>query len=404
MKNLSKAALGILTSVGGYLEVGSTGTAIQAGAMFRFQLLWALVLGTICIAFLVEMSGRLAAVSRHTLAGAVRERFGFHFDVVPLVAQAIVDLLVLASEIAGVSLALELLTGVGLPWWGIPVAGATWLILWKGTFSLVENGTAILGLVTLCFVLAAVKLHPPVLPVLHGVLPTLPTHDHAHYGFMAVSIIGATISPYLVTFYSSGAVEDKWDESHIKPNRMVAGGGMAFGSLVAMSVLVVAALVLEPRGIRIDAYEQAAGMLTPVFGHWGKPLFAVALGIGCLGAALELALDGSYLVAQKLGWNWSENAKPHKAARFALVYTVLLLVASVPTLFGAEPLALTNFSMALSVLALPFVTVPLLVIMNDRRYLREHTNGTVTNVAVVVIIGLSFLLALIAIPLEILGG
>ncbi|WP_442940606.1 hypothetical protein [Nostoc sp.] len=33
----------------------------------------------------------------------------------------------------------------------------------------------------------------------------------AHYLYLAVGILGAVISPYLFYFYSSGAVEDKWD-------------------------------------------------------------------------------------------------------------------------------------------------------------------------------------------------
>ena len=46
-------------------------------------------------------------------------------------------------------------------------------------------------------------------------MPSLPQHDSARYWFIAVSILGATISPYLFLFYSSGAVEDKWDESYL---------------------------------------------------------------------------------------------------------------------------------------------------------------------------------------------
>jgi hypothetical protein len=62
-------------------------TAAQAGAGFGFQLVWAILLGTIAIAFIVEMAGRfVAAVSRHTLSDAIRERFGFDFFVWPLVA------------------------------------------------------------------------------------------------------------------------------------------------------------------------------------------------------------------------------------------------------------------------------------------------------------------------------
>ena len=115
MKKLASVGLGILTSVGGYLEVGSMGTALQAGAAFRYSLLWALALGTICIAFLCEMTGRLAAVSHHTVVAAVRERFGLSFQIWPLGAQVIVDLFVLASELGGAALALKLVTGVPLP-------------------------------------------------------------------------------------------------------------------------------------------------------------------------------------------------------------------------------------------------------------------------------------------------
>src|SRR6059058_1420815 len=100
-KQILQITLGIVTSVGGFLEVGSIATAAQAGAMFRFQLIWPIALGTLCLIFLIEMSGRLAAVSHHPLPAAVRERFGFNFFVVPLLAETIIDFLVLASEIGG---------------------------------------------------------------------------------------------------------------------------------------------------------------------------------------------------------------------------------------------------------------------------------------------------------------
>ena len=95
MKSLTKIGLGILTSVGGYLEVGSIGTAIQAGAAFRFSLLWTIALGTICIAFLTEMTGRLAAVSHEPVVAAVRKRFGIRVHLWPLTTQVVIDLLVL---------------------------------------------------------------------------------------------------------------------------------------------------------------------------------------------------------------------------------------------------------------------------------------------------------------------
>jgi Mn2+/Fe2+ NRAMP family transporter len=404
MKKIFEIALGIVTSIGGFLDVGAIATAAEAGSEFSFQLIWAIILGTICVIFLVEMSGRLAAVSKHTLAAAVRERFGFNFYVIPLFAEIAVDFLVLAAEIGGVCIALQLLTGISFQWYALPVAFAIWLLLWKGTFGIIENGISLLGLITLVFVVATFKLHPSLTQIGAGLLPTLPQQDTPHYLYLAVGILGALISPYLFYFYSSGAVEDKWDESHVGVNRAVAGLGMSFGSIVSLGVLIVAALVLKPKGIQVDSYEQAALMLTEPFGYWGFVLFAASLGIACFGAALEVSLDTAYIVAQAFGWNWGENLKPKDAARFSLVYTVFVFLASLLIVFGIDPLQLTLFSMAITAVILPPVIIPFLVLMNDKLYVGKYRNGWISNSVVIFTIVLTFVLAIVAIPLEIIGG
>jgi Mn2+/Fe2+ NRAMP family transporter len=403
MKNLTKIGLGILTSIGGYLEVGSMGTAIQAGAAFRYDLLWAIALGTICIAFLVEMTGRLAAVSHHSVVAAVRKRFGIRFQIWPLLSQIVVDLLVLASEIGGASLALELATGYSFRIFVIPVAALVWALLWFATFGAIEHSVAVLGLVTLSFSVAAWWLQPDWAAVRHGLMPHRPAHDAAQYGYLAVGILGATISPYLFSFYSSGAVEEEWRKEDLMPNRIVAALGMGFGSLVAMSVVVVAAVVLAPRGIEGEMYQQAATMLSLPLAHWGFRLFWLSLFIGCVGAALELALDVSYIVGQTFGWAWSENQPPGDEARFAVGYTLAIAFATTPSILGIDPLKLTMFSMAVTVVVLPILIGPLLVVMNDEQYLEQYTNGWITNGAVVAIVALAFVLAAVAIPLQLMA-
>ena len=210
MKRILDLTLGIVTSIGGFLEAGSIITAVQAGAVFGYKLLWTIALGTLGLMLLVEQSGRLSAVTGRTVGDALRERFGISFFILPLVTGLLVSFLVLASEIGGVSLALQMATGISFQWWAMPVAFAGWFLLWKGTFGVVEKGASLLGLVTIVFVVAALKLHPAWGHVTAGLLPTAPDHDRARYWYIAVSIIGASISPYLYMFYSSGAVEDGW--------------------------------------------------------------------------------------------------------------------------------------------------------------------------------------------------
>ena len=45
MKKALEITLGIVTAVGGFLEMGSVATAAQAGAAFGYDLLWAILLG-----------------------------------------------------------------------------------------------------------------------------------------------------------------------------------------------------------------------------------------------------------------------------------------------------------------------------------------------------------------------
>ncbi|MFB2605642.1 divalent metal cation transporter, partial [Rhizobium phaseoli] len=58
MKKLLQISLGIVTSVGGFIETGQIATSSQAGAAYGFSLLWPIVIGTICLIFLIEMAGR----------------------------------------------------------------------------------------------------------------------------------------------------------------------------------------------------------------------------------------------------------------------------------------------------------------------------------------------------------
>ena len=404
MKKLLGIALGIVTSIGGFLDAGSLATSAQAGAAFGYSLLWAVALGTLCVIFLVEMSGRFSAVSQHTITDAMRKRFGFAAYAIPFSAGMLVNLLVLASEIGGACVALELLTGIGFQFWAIPVALALWLLLWLGTFGVIEDGTALLGLITICFIVAVFWLGAEPKELASGFLPTLPPAERPHYLFLAVSIIGATIAPYLLVFYSSGAIEDKWDESYIVPNRVIALIGMLFGGLISMAVIVVAALTLQPHGITVEDYTQAALMLVPAFGKWGFYLFAASLGVACVGAALELSLATAYALAQSFGWNWGEDLKPREAARFTTAYTLFIALSALIVLSGLNPMKLTLFSMALTAVILPLSVVPMLVLMNDKKYVGEHVNGRISNAVVVFIVMLAALMAIVAIPLEIVGS
>jgi Mn2+/Fe2+ NRAMP family transporter len=405
MKSALKVALGIVTGMGGFLDAGTMATSAQAGARFGFRLVWVIALGTLSVIFLCEMLGRFAAVSKHTLADGIRERFGIRYHALPIVSEILLDLAVLAAEVGGMAMAMTLLTGIGFPWWALPMGLVTWLVLWLGKFEAIQDGAALLGLITLCFVYASFKLHPSWHAVAGGLVPTLPPNKPAEYWFLAVSSLGSVLSPYVLNFYAAGAVEEKWKADDLAMNKVSASVGMAFGGIVSAGVLIVCAAVLFPRGISAETYDEMQYALTVPLGHrLGAGLFAASLWIACFGTALQVALNLSYTLAQAFGWNWSEDLKPADDARFAAVYTVAILLATLVVAARVNPMQVTLLSMACSVVVLPLVVMPMLMLMNDEDYLGPHTNGWVSNVVVSCVTVMAFVLAVVAIPLQILGG
>jgi Mn2+/Fe2+ NRAMP family transporter len=404
MKKWGEVALGVVTSIGGFLEIGSIATSAQAGAEFGYRLVWVVLLGIVSLAVLMEMTGRLAAISRRSYVDHLREGFGIRFFMAPLIAVLLVSFLVLASEIGGVAIALEMAVGFGRQWWALPIALVAWLLLWRGTFGIVEQGTALLGLVALVFAVAAWKLHPQWHEVAAAALPSRPSHDRARYWYLAVSILGASVSPYLFLFYSAGAIEDDWTAEHLQVNRVTAGLGNVFGGGLALAVVIVAALVFFTHQIRMEQYQQLPLLLASPLGRMGLAFFLATLCITCFGATLEITLSLAYLLAQGFGWAWSENLRPAKDARFSTAYTVLLVAAALPIVMGVDPLALTNLSMTATAASLPLTVVPLVVLMNDRDILMKHVNGWASNTALGLIAILSIVLFFAALPLQLLGG
>jgi len=404
VRKLFNVVLGVVTSIGGFVEVGSISTAAQAGSEFGFSLLWAIAAATLFLAVLAEMAGRVAAVGKRSMAAAVRERFGFHFQMVPLGAELVIDLLLLTAELGGAAIAAKMLTGIGFQWWIVPVGVAIWLVLWFGNFTVIEDGVGLLGIITLSFVVAVWRLQPDPGQIAHGFIPRLPNHDVMRYAFLSVSIVGATVSPYLLNFYASGALEEKWTEQDLWINRVTAFLGMGFGSMVAMGCLVTAAIVLGPQHVKVDSYEQAALMFVPVFGRWAVTLFALSLGVGCFGAAIEIALNAGYVLGQAFGWTWGIDKKRRDVARFVTAFSTVLLLGIGIALIGFDPLQVTLTSAALTVVIMPVIVLPFLVLMNEQEYVGAHTSGPMGNGLLAALTILGAIMALVVIPLEVFGG
>ena len=406
MKKLLGVTLGILTATGGFIDAGAIATAGTSGAQFGLGLVWAFLLATFAVILLVEMSGRLTAVSGKSYADAIRERFGFRFYLVPLTSESIANTMLLAADLGGMAIAMSLFTGIS---WHLllPVAALiVFAMVWRAPFGLIENGPSLLGLITLTFWVGVfagpAQINDDLLATFTR--PVIGAGDLAEYLFLAAGILGAVISPYLMFFYSSGAGEERWSRRSLGQNKVTAVLGMTFGSTTAIALIFLAALYLGPRQILgITLPELGLTMAEPL-GRAGAYLFASALFATTLGGALEASLSTSYNVAQGFGWEWGEDKKPIEAPRFNLALMMILLVALLVGVSGIDPLSLALLGSAFTALILPISLSPFLVLMNDRTYLGDRVNGKLSNTALVAVLVLAFIVAAVSMPLLILSG
>jgi Mn2+/Fe2+ NRAMP family transporter len=405
MKRLLGVALGILTAIGGFVDIGDLVTNAVVGSRFGMSLVWVVAVGVVGICVFANMSGRVAAASGRATFEVIRERLGPRAGLANLSASFLINLMTVTAEIGGVALALQLASSVNYLLW-IPLAAvAVWLVIWRVKFSIMENVTGLLGLTLIVFAVALFLLKPDWGNLASQAIPAVPAEETgATYWYFAIALFGAAMTPYEVFFFSSGAVEEGWKIKDLIQSRINVLVGFPLGGLLSVAIAGCAAVVLLPAGIAVTSLSQ---VILPVAAGAGKlGLAVVLLGImaATFGAALETTLSSGYTLAQFFGWSWGKFRKPAEAARFHVSMIICLLVGLAVLATGVDPVLVTEYSVVFSAVALPLTYLPILIVANDPQYMGEHVNGRGVNVVAMIYLVVILVASLAAIPLMIVTG
>jgi manganese transport protein len=397
VRSILKIALGIIAAIGGFLDIGDLVFTTQAGALFRYDLLWAVVLGVIGIAVYAEMSGRVAVVSGRPVFDVIRMRLGFGMGLVALLASTFVNLLTLAAELGGIAIVLELLLDAPFSMFVVVGAIALVAIVALLPFGGIERFFGYGGL--LLFVVVATVFHqnPDWGDVTRGFVPSI--DSSTLYLYFVVGVFAAALMPYEVHFYSSGAIEEHWSEEDLQENRLNAIVGYGIGGVLSVALVVASGYLFHPLGVEPNDLGTVA---LPMQGSFGETGLLLALGgmLFCVGgAAIDSSFAASYNLAQFLGWEWGRYKGPQGAPRFTASWLVFLLLGVAIAESGINPVEVTEYSVVFSVVALPLTYLPVLLIAGDRSFMGEFANGRLATALGWVYFAVIVVLALAAIPL-----
>jgi manganese transport protein len=405
MKRLLAITLGIMTALGGFVDLGQIVFTTQAGALFGYQLLWAIVVGTMAIIVYMEMCGRVAVVAHEPVFSVVRDCLGKRLGLMTLIASNLLNLITCAAELAGVAIVIHLLTG-----WPERLVLIVSSLLLAGLvlisrFQWIERIFGLSGLMMIVFAVAAVTLHPDWHQVARGLLPAVRPSSQGQgllYAYFAVGIFSAMLMEYEVHFYSSGAIEEGWKPKDLGENFMVASLGSVLGSLLTVALLMLGALIFLPHHIFPNLLSTA--IWTGAYPFAQKALTISLLGaLACIGgAAVETSLSSGYNLCQFFNWRWGKNLPIRSAPVFHATWLGTLVFGLVIALIGIRPLDLINYSIIFGMVIMPLTYYPILRVAADRKIMGRHVNTKADNIVAIIFLVLIAAAAVAAIPLMIL--
>jgi len=394
VKTVLNVALGVIAAIGGFVDIGDLVFNAQAGASVGTPALWAVPVGVLGIMIFAEMSGRIVAVSNKPNFVLVKERYGTRLSTFTLAASLVLTVLTLGAELGGLGFALNYLFDVSVNFFVLVALLAVAAAIYFLPFGGLERVFGYMGLALLVYLAASVKLDPDWGEIGRGFVPE--SHGAAIYWYFIVGLVAAALMPYEIYFYSSGAVEEGWDERDMMVNRANAFIGFGLGGLISVAILVASAQVLKPAGISPDSLGTVALVAEVPYGETGMLLAFVGILFAVGGATIDTAFSAAYNLAQHQGWRWGKRFRLLSEPRFTLSLAGFLILGFAIAQTGVDPIALTEYAVIFSIPVLPLTYLPILLMGNDANVMGKHVNGPVTRVFGWGYFGLICLLAIAA--------
>lgn len=373
---------GIITSAADN-DAGGIMTYTQAGARYRYDLLWVILIITFVLAMTQEMCARMGAVTQKGLGELVRENFGVKWTLFALGTLLVANLATTVAEFAGIAASLEIF-GVSR-FITVPIAAVViWVLVVKGSFRVVERVFLALALVYVTYIISGI-LAPNVqwLNVLEAtVTPTV--HADPHFIFLAIAVIGTTITPWMQFFLQATVVDKGVRAEDCAYTKWDVYIGSFLTDLVSFFIIVAAAAAIwaPGGGPGITEPAQAAQALRPVAGRHAEVLFAIGLFNASLLAAAVLPLSTAYTYSEAFGWEIGISRRFREAPTFYGIYTFCIIFGVVVVLFAERLINVMINAQAVNGILLPVILIFMLKLINRRDVMGRYVNSRTYNVVV----------------------
>jgi len=390
----------LLVSVG-YMDPGNWGTDLQAGARFKYGLLWVVALASAMAIVLQVIAARLGVVTGKDLAQCSR-------DWLPrwtrwpnwLFCEMAIGACDLA-EVLGSAVALNLLFGIPLLWAVVITGLDVILLLALQGFGMRTIEAVVLLLVAtigFCYFLEIFVLpqtQPSFAEMGRAILR--PGFREAGMIYVAIGIIGATVMPHNLYLHSALVQSRRLQRDTaslrmaLRFNTLDSAVALAVAFFVNAAILVLAANVFFGKTALVLASGQAVQFgadadwiriayltLAPLLGTVAaSTLFAIALLASGQSSTITGTLAGQVVMEGFMHWRLSPWARRLVTRGLAILPAVLVI-----WLRGESSVTdLLTLSQVVLALQLPFAMFPLLLFASSRKHMGYWRTGRLLTAA-----------------------
>ncbi len=378
-------------------DAGGITTYSLAGAEFGLKLVWCLIPIMVALIVIQEMCARMGVVTGKGLSDLIREKFGAKITFYLMIALFLTNMGNALSNFAGVAAGMEIF-GVS-KFMSVPISAfLVWWMVVKGTYRFVEKAFLVACVFYVSYIITGIIVKPDWGHVFQQFMRPRMSLEPAELT-MVIGLVGTTIAPWMQFYLQASIVEKGIRIEEYKFARFDVVMGSVVVHVVAFFIILVCAETLFKSGIRIETAKEAALSLEPLAGKYCTYLFAFGLVNASLFAASILPLSTTYLICEGLGWEVGIDKKFIEAPQFYGFYSLMIFVGAGIILYPNVPLIpIMYISQVINGMVLPFVLIFMLLLINDKRLMGEHTNGPVFNtiawITSVVMIGFTLLLVI----------
>lgn len=372
-----------------FIGPGTITTAAKSGATLGSELLWALLFSTLACLLLQEAAARLTMISGKNLGQAIVHQFEKSKSkilVLILVLGAIVvgaaayEMGNLLGAVAGIRLIFD------LPAWLLVliIGGVAAVILNIPSLKIISTimGFAVV-LMGIGFLITAVLIQPEISEVLKGTfIPRFPATSEA--GVLVLGLIGTTIVPYNL-FLGSGISSQN---QTVKEMRFGLAVAILLGGLFSMAVLIVGTAVISE-----FSFESLSLALQERMGWSGKYLLGFGLFAAGFTSTVTAPLAAAITLKSLFGNKNPEKWQP-SSLNFKLGWLVVLVIGIGFAAANVKPIPAIILAQALNGFLLPFVSIFLFIVINNKAITARQINPLSLNVWMIIVIFVTLILGL----------